>query len=48
MVDVDDLNMVINTMLHKIETIATADVNNDGVVDVDDMNVIINVMLRKE
>lgn len=40
--------MVINTMLRKMETIATADVNNDGVVDVDDMNVIINVMLRKE
>ena len=47
-VDIDDMNMVINTMLHKIETMATSDVNNDGVVDVDDMNIVINVILRKE
>ena len=46
-VDVDDLNLVINMMLHKSEPTAAADVNGDGVVDVDDLNIIINIMVGK-
>ena len=46
-VDVDDLNLVINMMLHKAETTVAADLNGDGNVDVDDLNAIINIMLGK-
>ena len=50
-VDIDDVNTVINVMLHKnqdpsLET--QADVDGDGAVDVDDLNIIINVMLGKD
>ena len=46
-VDVDDLNILINMMLGKLDKTAAADVNSDGSVDVDDMNLIINIMLGK-
>ncbi|MBR6283988.1 MAG: hypothetical protein IKR25_06820 [Muribaculaceae bacterium] len=49
-VDVDDLNILINIMIHKnqdpsLET--RADVDGSGVVDVDDLNRIINIMVGK-
>ncbi len=49
-VDIDDLNAVINVMVHKnadagIE--ARADIDGNGVVDIDDLNVVVNVMLGK-
>ena len=47
-VDVDDLNLIINMMLHKADETAAADLNHDGSVDVDDLNTIINIMLHKE
>ncbi len=47
-VDVDDMNIVINMMLHKAEPTQAADINGDGVVDIDDMNVVINIMVGKE
>ncbi len=47
-VDVDDMNVVINVMLHKAEATPAADVDADGTVDIDDMNTIINVMLHKQ
>ncbi len=48
--DIDDLNAVINVMLHKnadtgVE--ARADIDGNGVVDIDDLNVVINVMVGK-
>ena len=50
-VDIDDLNAVINVMVHKnadagIE--ARSDIDGNGVVDIDDLNVVVNVMLGKE
>ena len=50
-VDIDDLNAVINVMLHKnadpdIE--ARADIDGNGMVDIDDLNVVINVMVGKD
>ena len=47
-VDIDDINAVINIMLHKADPTAGADVNSDGSVDIDDLNIIINVMLGKD
>ncbi len=47
-VDVDDMNIVINMMLHKADPTQAADINGDGVVDIDDMNIIINIMVHKE
>ena len=47
-VDVDDMNLLINMMLHKAEPTQAADINGDGAVDVDDMNIIINIMIHKE
>ena len=47
-VDVDDLNLVINMMVHKAEETEAADLNGDGAVDVDDLNIIINIMVHKE
>ena len=49
-VDVDDMNIVINIMVHKAtqEQWPNADVNGDGTVDVDDLNIIINIMIHKE
>ena len=47
-VDVDDLNLVINMMLHKTEKTEAADLNGDGAVDVDDLNIIINIMVGKD
>ena len=46
-VDVDDMNLIINIMLHTVDASAAADLNGDGVVDVEDMNTIINIMLGK-
>ena len=49
-VDVDDLNIVINVMLHKNQVPSyetTADIDGSGVVDVDDLNRVINIMVRK-
>ena len=49
-VDVDDLNIIINVMLHKANATdyPAADVNNDGAIDVDDMNIVVNIMVGKE
>ncbi len=47
MVDVDDMNIVINMMLHKADPTDAADINGDGVVDVDDMNIVINIIVGK-
>lgn len=44
-VDVEDVNIAINTMLGKLSSSDNADVTGDGVVDVDDINVLINIML---
>ena len=49
-VDVDDLNTVINVILHKLQDPATehqADLNGDTVVDVEDLNTVINIILHK-
>ena len=57
--DIGDLNVIINTMLHRSDLPTAAwprvwglsaqasDVNGDGTVDVDDINVFINMMLKK-
>ena len=48
-IDIDDVNMLINVMLHKADIdVAVADVNGDGTVDIDDLNKFINVMLHKD
>ncbi|MBQ7689701.1 MAG: hypothetical protein IJT30_00675 [Muribaculaceae bacterium] len=49
-VDIDDVNAVINVMLHKATPadFPAADVNGDGAVDIDDLNVVINVILGKD
>ena len=47
-VDIDDVNAVINIMLHKADPAAGSDVNGDGSVDIGDLNIIINVMLGKD
>ncbi|MBR6284414.1 MAG: RagB/SusD family nutrient uptake outer membrane protein [Muribaculaceae bacterium] len=46
--DIDDVNIIINIMLHKADATAAADVDGSGVVDIDDLNQIINVMLHKD
>ncbi|MBO7609917.1 MAG: dockerin type I repeat-containing protein [Muribaculaceae bacterium] len=46
MVDVSDVNIVINIILHKADPDAAADLNNDGVIDVEDVNSIINIILK--
>ena len=48
--DVDDLNIVINIILHKLQDPATerqADLDGNGVVDISDVNAIINAILHK-
>ena len=50
-VDIDDLNAVINVMVHKntdagIE--ARADIDGNGMVDIDDLNIVINVIVGKD
>ena len=50
-VDIDDLNAVINVMLHKNADTgleARADIDGNGMVDIDDLNVVINVMVGKD
>ena len=50
-VDIDDLNAVINVMLHKnadADIEARADIDGNGMVDIDDLNVVVNVMLGKD
>lgn len=47
-VDVEDLNLLINIVLRKVEPIAAADINGDGVVDIEDVNHIINAILGDE
>ena len=47
-VDVSDVNMIINIMLGKADTLSAADINGDGTVDVSDVNQIINIMLGKQ
>ena len=44
----DDVNIIINIMLHKADATAAADVDGSGMVDIDDLNQIINVMLHKD
>ena len=46
-VDVDDLNLIINMMLGKVEKDNIADLNKDGAIDVGDLNIVINIMLGK-
>ena len=49
-VDIVDINIVINVMLGKDDSVAwktVSDVNNDGIVDISDINLIINDMLGK-
>ena len=48
-VDIDDVNLTINIMIHKLQnpTIeARADTNGDNVVDIDDLNSVINLIVR--
>ncbi len=47
-VDIDDVNAVINIMLHKAAPTVGADVNGDGSVDIDDLNIIINIIVGKD
>ena len=47
-VDIDDINAVINTMLHKADPIAGTDVDGNGAVDIDDLNIVINVIVGKD
>ena len=50
-VDVDDMNLVINMIIHTgtdDDTALWADVDGSGVVDVDDLNIVINIMLGKD
>ncbi len=48
-IDIDDVNLLINVMLHKSDIDeAVADVTGDGTVDIDDLNKFINVMLHKD
>ncbi|MBR6249142.1 MAG: xylanase [Muribaculaceae bacterium] len=49
-VDIDDVNLVINAVLGKLDNadmLARADVTGSGAVDVDDLNIIINTLLGK-
>ena len=49
-VDVEDMNIIINIILNKLQdpdVKAQADINSDGVVDVEDMNTVINIILHK-
>lgn len=47
-VDIDDVNMIINIILGKIQTSPlNPDVNGDTVIDVDDVSFVINVILNK-
>ncbi|MBQ7689993.1 MAG: hypothetical protein IJT30_02220 [Muribaculaceae bacterium] len=51
-VDIDDVNSIINQMVHKQELTGRAwnhaDCNRDSVIDVDDLNAVINHMMRKD
>ncbi len=50
-VDVTDLNLLINAVLGRpntIDTMGREDVNHDGSVDVTDINLVINRMLKKD
>ncbi|MBQ9217151.1 MAG: hypothetical protein IJ160_03100 [Muribaculaceae bacterium] len=44
-VDIADVNGIINIMLGKAQTTATADITGDGKVDIADVNAAINIML---
>ena len=46
-IDVQDVNMLINAMLGKIDSalLACPDVNNDGEIDITDLNIVINSIL---
>lgn len=44
-VDVDDINIVINIMLHKHPDIYRADVNCDMRIDIDDLNAVVNAII---
>ena len=46
--DINDINAVINTMLHKVDPTAGTDVDDNGAVDIDDLNIIINVIVGKD
>lgn len=45
-VDVEDLNIVINIMLHKRTPFYRADVNCDCYVDIDDLNAVVNTIVE--
>ena len=47
MVDIDDVNWLINVMLHKFPDSPTSDIDGSGITDIDDLNQLINVMLHK-
>ena len=46
-VDVADINLLINIMLHHSEATANSDVNNDGEIDVADINMVVLIMLSE-
>lgn len=49
-VDVDDMNAIINIILHvkdENDFPGNSDLNGDGIVDVDDMNYVINIILTQ-
>ncbi len=48
-VDIDDVNLIINHILHSGQNqLAGGDMNGDGRVDIDDVNLVINVILNKQ
>ncbi len=49
-VDIDDLNVVINIMVHKAAMAdwPMADVDGNGYVDIDDLNVVVNFIVGKD
>ncbi|MBQ9218785.1 MAG: dockerin type I repeat-containing protein, partial [Muribaculaceae bacterium] len=46
-IGIEDVNMVINMMLGKIEQTAAGDVNGNGSIGIEDVNAVINQMLGK-
>ncbi len=47
MVDIDDVNWIVNVMLHKFPDRPSSDIDGSGITDIDDLNQLINVMLHK-
>ncbi len=45
--DIDDVNIILNVMLHKFPDTPASDIDGSGITDIDDLNRLINVMLHK-